>query len=523
MDFFSSKHPANSNLPTVAKSPTKNTTSHQEQVQQLEAELADAKAQLQAVSNTRSILHSQLQSSLQQTQDELDAANAEARRNERRYQEALVHHIRQSAMAMSQTKRSRLAADKNRLGRFVKGWRNQQVWEDGTELTHLQKQLTELEERSTELERHLEKLNSSTTERATLDFVGDYETTAYQLRRVKSERRVLAKQVEQIRKEQLEHQRSLTLATSEDNSVFRDHPLLDNRYVLCSMLGKGGFSEVWKAYDVVELEYVAVKIHALDSRWSEGKKESYTKHVAREYEIQRQVDHVGIVSLKAVFEIDTNSFATVLSLCDGVDLDKLLKTRGRLSEDDARAILLQSLSAMLYLATPDESTGRPAIIHYDLKPANILLDQQGCVKISDFGLSKIMAEDEDATSMELTSQGAGTYWYLPPECFTSNARISNKVDVWSIGVIFFQMLFGKRPFGDGQSQDRILANGTMLKARSVVFPDSVSISDGCKKFICSCLTYDQTFRPTIPELCKHPYVLQFAGSGNADFSSTTNN
>jgi tousled-like kinase len=61
---------------------------------------------------------------------------------------------------------------------------------------------------------------------------------------------------------------------------------------------------------------------------------------------------------------------------------------------------------------------------------------------ADFGLSKIIDESNEGTSMELTSQGAGTYWYLPPECFAKGSeapRISSKVDVWSAGIIFFQV------------------------------------------------------------------------------------
>ena len=196
--------------------------------------------------------------------------------------------------------------------------------------------------------------------------------------------------------------------------------------MLLAILGKGGFSEVWRAYDLDELREVAVKIHQLDPRWSEAKIENYTKHVAREYEIHRDVRHPRIVSFYDVFEIDSDSFATVLECCDGTDLDTLLQERKRLTEQHARAILLQVLSGMKYLSAPSANKTRQGIIHYDLKPGNILFDESGNAKITDFGLSKILDSSDPTDSMELTSQGAGTYWYLPPECFvtTSNVRIT---------------------------------------------------------------------------------------------------
>ena len=73
----------------------------------------------------------------------------------------------------------------------------------------------------------------------------------------------------------------------------------------------------------------------------------------------------------------------------------------------------------------------------------------GDIKITDFGLSKIMDSENynPDHGMDLTSQGAGTYWYLPPECFVvgkTPPKISSKVDVWSLGVIFYQCLYGKK-------------------------------------------------------------------------------
>ena len=203
-------------------------------------------------------------------------------------------------------------------------------------------------------------------------------------------------------------------------------------------------------------------------------------------------------------------------------------------------------------SVPTSSTiKRKAIIHYDLKPANILFDEFGDVKITglsftvvnrtctfyafclDFGLSKVIddsnSSEGDNGSLELTSIGAGTYWYLPPECFvgigtsssssSSLPRISSKVDVWSIGIIYYQMLYGKRPFGEGKTQEVILKEGTILAANQVDFPTPTGsststgsihyvpkVSDEAKEFIRLCLAHDQNYRPDVQSLCQHPYL-----------------
>jgi tousled-like kinase len=211
---------------------------------------------------------------------------------------------------------------------------------------------------------------------------------------------------------------------------------------------------------------VACKVHQLNKDWKDDKKANYIKHALREYNIHKQLDHPRVVRLFDVFEIDANSFCTVLEYCDGHDLDFYLKQHKIIGEREARcerfafkfeksptgralfiiscigrSIITQVVSALKYL-----NEIKPPVIHYDLKPGNILLSNGnicGDIKITDFGLSKIMDEDNynPEHGMDLTSQGAGTSWYLPPECFVvgkTTPKISSKV----VGVILYQCLYG---------------------------------------------------------------------------------
>ena len=130
------------------------------------------------------------------------------------------------------------------------------------------------------------------------------------------------------------------------------------------------------------------------------------------------------------------------------------------------------------------------------------------VKISDFGLAKVIENNKDIT--QLTSQGAGTYWYLPPECFDdkSQINISSKVDIWSCGIILYEMLFRKKPFGQNYSQDKILQEKVMFNARRVEFPPKPIISEECKDFIKNCLAYRQEDRYDVFQALNSSFIRQ---------------
>mmetsp|Transcript_28737 Transcript_28737/g.93413 ORF Transcript_28737/g.93413 Transcript_28737/m.93413 type:complete len:416 (-) Transcript_28737:118-1365(-) len=361
------------------------------------------------------------------------------------------------------------------------------------------------------------------------------EWVKVQLGRLKKEEAELEGERQQLEARKLLHLRELKRQRDEDRSRFSGRPVLSNRYLLLDLLGKGGFSEVWRAFDLVEFREVACKVHQLNSVWSDEKKANYTRHATREYAIHKALHHPRVVRMFDVFEIDMDSFATVLELCRGTDLDHMLKEQGCVPEREAKAMLVQLLSALHYLSaegaeavaasgggSSDPRHTRRSIIHYDLKPGNILFDEHGELKITDFGLSKILESAPDTTGMDLTSQGAGTYWYLPPECFVigkSPPKISNKVDVWSVGVIYFQMLFGRRPFGHDQSQEHLLAQGTILRATEVQFPATPKISDEAKAFIRRCLAHRQELRPDMIQLCRDPYVNGTMAAGKGRSSS----
>ena len=268
-------------------------------------------------------------------------------------------------------------------------------------------------------------------------------------------------------------------------------PFLNERYQILELIGKGGYSEVYKAYDTYNHKFIACKLIQLNENWPQEIKQSYIKHTIRENLILQNLNHKKIVKLYDTLEINDNAFCNILEYCSGPDLSLYIrKNGGSISEQIAKIIITQILQALIYLNNLTKK-----IIHYDLKPENILFDSDMNIKITDFGLAKII--EPNTEFVQLTSQGVGTYWYLPPECFeeNKNIEINSKVDIWSLGVILYEIIFNKKPFGQGcSSQKKLVKDKIIQNAYSVEFPENPEISEKCKDFIQNCLKYKQSER-----------------------------
>ncbi|KAM7528465.1 hypothetical protein LguiB_031875 [Lonicera macranthoides] len=388
-----------------------------------------------------------------------------------------------------------------------------ETWEDGQALKDVNGHLRHLLETKEAIERQRKLLKKRQSDKSDgtdaeagvqeEDFLIQDEIYKSRLASIKREEETSMRERDRYEIEKGRLIREMKRLRDEDGSRFNNFQILNHRYALLNLLGKGGFSEVYKAFDLVEHRYVACKLHGLNAQWSEEKKQSYIRHAIREYNIHKTLVHNHIVRLWDIFEIDQNTFCTVLEYCSGKDLDAVLKLTPILPEKEARIIIVQIFQGLVYLNKRTQK-----IIHYDLKPGNVLFDELGVAKVTDFGLSKIVEDDVGSQGMELTSQGAGTYWYLPPECFELSRipLISSKVDVWSAGILLYQMLFGRRPFGHDQTQERILREDTIIKARKVEFPSRPSVSNEAKEFIRRCLTYNQADRPDVTTIAQDQYL-----------------
>ena len=134
------------------------------------------------------------------------------------------------------------------------------------------------------------------------------------LQQLKKDEQDLQYEKDKLHRERSLHIREMKRIQHEDVSRYKNNiELNNNRYLLLNLLGKGGFSEVYKAYDSQEQRMVAIKIHQLNQDWTDQKKADYQRHARREAEIQKSIEHDKIVRLYDRFEVDINTYVLFYS------------------------------------------------------------------------------------------------------------------------------------------------------------------------------------------------------------------
>lgn len=205
-----------------------------------------------------------------------------------------------------------------------------------------------------------------------------------------------------------------------------------NGFVLGEVLGRGAFGVVRRAKNVQTEEEFAVKIQDVGKLRKKfmlhGK--NFTNELQREIAILKKINHPYILGLReAVFDETENKMYFFMELI----------TNGRLrpaSEETLCRQAFQILEALHYLHNCAK------IVHGDIKPENVLLDESGDIKIIDFGCSKLIDQDEKATLFN------GTKAYQPPELELRVPVMATKVDVWAVGVTFYKLITSRLPAAD---------------------------------------------------------------------------
>jgi len=204
---------------------------------------------------------------------------------------------------------------------------------------------------------------------------------------------------------------------------------LNNRYKISSRLGKGAMGTVYRATDTQTGQEVALKVISSELAIDPSMLERFK----REGEALRQLKHPNIVGFIDAFEHEEH-YVIVMEHVPGGSLHDLLR-EGPLPIERARRIALELCDALI-------RSHHLNIIHRDIKPENVLIAEDGTPKLADFGVARL----NEGTRMTRSGTQVGTPYYMAPESWEGKA-LDAQADIWSLGVLLFEMLTGQVPFG----------------------------------------------------------------------------
>ena len=204
------------------------------------------------------------------------------------------------------------------------------------------------------------------------------------------------------------------------------------RYAIIERVGTGGMAEVYRARDELLGREVAVKV--LSERF--GRDRSFVERFRREAQAAANLNHPNIVSLFD-YGSDDGTYFIVMEFIDGSSLSDIIRREGALMPERAAEIASDVAKAL-------ERAHAQGLVHRDIKSGNIMITRTGQTKVTDFGIARAVGRDGEQT-MTQTGMVIGTAAYLSPEQAQGNP-VDGRSDVYSLGVVLFEMLTGRTPF-----------------------------------------------------------------------------
>jgi len=267
--------------------------------------------------------------------------------------------------------------------------------------------------------------------------------------------------------------------------------IFDGRYEQEKLLGQGAFSEVWKVKDTQTGVSLALKIY----NPATGVDEDGNEMLTHEFALMVNANHKNLLRPLFFATCDKRPYL-ILPYCEKGNIGKMV---GKMTEEEAWRLLRDCASALDYLHSMN-----PPILHQDIKPANILLSDNGDYMLTDFGVSTQAKQSMSRVSnQEKELLSAGTISYMAPERFSRNNLPIMANDVYSLGATAYEMLSGELPFGN---------DGGLLQKKGADIPELPgNFSPLLKRTLEKCLEAEPWARPTAGRLeiiandaLKHP-------------------
>ena len=205
-------------------------------------------------------------------------------------------------------------------------------------------------------------------------------------------------------------------------------------YKIISLIGEGGMANVFLGVHTTLKGKVSIKL--LKDEFVANK--NIRKRFLAEARILHQLAHVNIIKVTDLIDAG-DIVAFVMEYIEGESLSEFIIKKGKLSDTDIEYIFPQMLSAVEYIHDK-------GLIHRDVKPSNFMMTKEGSIKLLDFGIAKNTNEGQNEYTQTGTSDQMGTPLYMSPEQVQSTKEVTSQSDIYSLGVVLWQMVMNKKPY-----------------------------------------------------------------------------